>query len=140
MSYLVDTCVLAELTYSRPAAAVVAWLKQADPDSLHGSSLTLGEIEKGVERLPTGSEKARLRRWAEELCSEWRGRIVAVDEIVALEWGRLLARAERQGQPLPVVDALIGASAVVRGLTVVTRNESDIARTGAAVFDPWQAQ
>jgi predicted nucleic acid-binding protein len=138
MSYLVDTCVLSELTYPRPAAAVVAWLREADPDSLYVSSLTLGEIEKGVERLATGSKKARLRRWAEELCTEWRDRIVSVDEVVAIEWGRLLARAETRGQSLPVIDALIGASAVVRGLTVVTRNESDIARTGAAIFDPWQ--
>jgi len=138
MSYLVDTCVLSELTHPRPAATVVAWLKEANPDSLYVSSLTLGEIEKGVERLPAGAKKARLRRWAEELCTEWRDRIVAVDEVVAIEWGRLLARAEIRGQPLPVVDALIAATAIVRGLSVVTRNESDMARTGAAIFDPWQ--
>lgn len=137
MSYLLDTCVVSETTKPRPAATVLAWLKTADPVSLHVCVITLGEIEKGIERLPVSRQQGRLRRWAEQLRSEWQGGILDVDEAAAIEWGRILARAERRGEQLPVIDALIGATAVVHGLAVVTRNSSDIGRTGAAIFDPW---
>ena len=139
MSYLVDTCVVSELTRPRPSPAVTAWLGSVDPDSLYVSALTFGELEKGIERLATGSKKTSLRHWAEELRTEWRARSLPVDEVVAIEWGRMLARAETRGKPLPVIDALIAATAIVNGLTVVTRNEADISRTGAAIFDPWQS-
>jgi toxin FitB len=69
---------------------------------------------------------------------ESEGRILDVNEAVAIEWGRIAARAETQGFTLPVVDALLGA-AIVNGLTVVTRNTSDIVRTGVPVVDPWQS-
>jgi predicted nucleic acid-binding protein len=59
-------------------------------------------------------------------------RIVPVDQEIAACWGRLSADAQ-----LPVIDGLLAATAVVRGLTLVTRNTRDIARTGAAVVNPW---
>jgi predicted nucleic acid-binding protein len=54
-------------------------------------------------------------------------------------WGRISGEAERQGRKLPVIDGLIGATAMAHGLTVATRNTDDIARTGARVFNPWTA-
>lgn len=57
---------------------------------------------------------------------------------LALEWGRICARSELAGHPIPVIDALLGATAIVHGLAVVTRNASDIARTGAPIVDPWE--
>ena len=137
MSYLVDTCVVSEPTKPRPAPSVVAWLRTADPDSLFLSVLTLGEIEKGIERLLASKRKRELRRWFERVRAEASERIIAVDDAIAIEWGRLLARAEKRGEMLPAIDALLGATAVVHGLTVVTRNTSDIRRTGAPILDPW---
>jgi len=60
-----------------------------------------------------------------------------VDEPVALEWGRIAARTEQAGVPVPSIDALIAATAIVHGLAVVTRHASDIARTGVPIIDPW---
>jgi predicted nucleic acid-binding protein len=137
VSYLLDTCVVSEATKPRPDPRVLAWLEHADPESLFLSVITLGEIEKGIERLGTGRRKRELRRWFERVRAEAADRVLAVDDPVALEWGRLLGRAERRGDVLPAIDALLGATAIVHGLTVVTRNSSDIGRTGAAVFDPW---
>jgi len=102
------------------------------------SVLTLGEIEKGIERLASSARKRALRKWLERVRTESEGRVIAVDDAIATEWGRLLARAEKRGHTLPVIDAMLGATALVRGLTVVTRNNSDIARTGASIFDPWE--
>jgi toxin FitB len=137
VSYLVDTCVASEPTKPRPTPSVVAWLQEADPESLFLSVLTLGEIEKGIERLPVSKRRRELRRWFEHVRAEAADRIIAVDDVIAVEWGRLLVRAEKRGDRLPVIDALLGASAIVHGLTVVTRNSSDIRRTGAPILDPW---
>lgn len=138
MSYLLDTCVVSEPTKPRPAAPVLAWLRSVDAGSMHLSVLTIGELERGIERLADGARKRGLRSWLEELRGEAQERLLPVTDAIATEWGRLLASAEKRGGVLPVVDALIGATAIVHGLTVVTRNTSDIARTGAAILDPWR--
>ncbi|MBI2395363.1 MAG: type II toxin-antitoxin system VapC family toxin [Deltaproteobacteria bacterium] len=137
MSYLLDTCVVSEPTKPRPSAAVLAWLRSVDPDALHVSVITIGELERGIERLPDGARRRALRGWLEQLRGEATSRLLPVTDAVATEWGRLMAAAERRGAVLPVMDALIGATAIVHGLTVVTRNTSDIGRTGAAMLDPW---
>jgi predicted nucleic acid-binding protein len=139
VSYLLDTCVVSEPTKPRPAPTVTAWLSEVDPDDLYLSVLTLGELERGIERLADGRKKRGFRTWLERVRAESMDRILAVDDSIATEWGRILAKAEKAGSPLPVIDALIAATAIVRGLTVVTRNTSDIARAGAAILDPWLA-
>jgi toxin FitB len=139
VSYLLDTCVISEPTKPKPATSVLDWIRSADSEALYLSVLTLGEIERGVARIPDSQRKRRLRNWFEQLRSESEGRILDVNEAVAIEWGRIAARAETQGITIPVVDALLGATAIVNGLTVVTRNTSDIVRTGVPVVDPWQS-
>jgi toxin FitB len=137
VSYLVDTCVVSEPTKPRPATKVVAWLREAAPEALYFSVLTFGEIEKGIERLTGSARRRNLRAWMERVRALSADRILPVDEAVAIEWGRLLARAEKRGEVLPAIDALLGATAIVHDLTVVTRNTSDIGRTGARLVDPW---
>jgi toxin FitB len=138
VSYLLDTCVVSEPTRPRPATSVIAWLQSTAPESLYLSVLTLGELEKGIERLSDGRRRKQLRQWLQAIRVASEERILGVDDAIATEWGRMLARGENQGRPLPVIDALLAATAIVHGLTVVTRNSSDIARTGAALLDPWR--
>ncbi len=139
MPYLLDTCVLSEFTKPRPCAAVDRWLANVADASQFVSVLTLGEIEKGVVKLAKGARRTALDRWFDDLRTRLADRIVPVDWLVAREWGRISARCEAAGQPLPVVDALLGATAVVHGYSVATRNTSDIARSGATIVDPWSA-
>jgi predicted nucleic acid-binding protein len=137
VKYLLDTCVLSEMTKPRPSESVVRWLERAAEDALAVSVLTVGELEKGVRRLAAGERRRALERWLEEICRGYSERLVDVGAEVATEWGRIAAKAEGRGEPLPVIDALIGATAIVHRLTVVTRNTADIGRTGARVLDPW---
>lgn len=137
MKYLLDTCVLSELTKPEPSARVVAWLRAREQGELALSALTLGELEKGVQRLPAGKKKRALRSWLDELSQAYADRILDLTASVAVHWGRVAARAETAGEPIPVIDALIGSTAIVAGLTVVTRNTTDIARTGAEILDLW---
>ena len=135
MKYLLDTNVVSELRRKTPEPKVQAWVRRADPVTLHISVLTLGEIAKGVEILARRDAAAAnaLRRWLDGLREHYADRLVAVDAAIAEEWGRLSAT-----RPLPVVDALLAATARVRGMTLVTRNARDVKGTGAAVVDPWR--
>lgn len=137
MAYLLDTCALSEFTKPKPSASVDAWFAKLPDGADFVSVLTLGEIEKGIAKLATSRRRASLEKWFGDLRDRFDGRILVVDEPVALEWGRITARGELAGSPLPSIDALIAATAIVHGLAVVTRNTSDIARTGAPIIDPW---
>jgi len=137
MIYLLDTCVLSELTRPKPERAVLRWLEALDDSAVVISVLTLGELERGVGKLPTGARKRALAAWLEEIEGAYATRILDITAAVASEWGRLCARSERQGVTMPVIDSLIGATALVHQLTVATRNLADLNRTGARTFNPW---
>lgn len=137
MSYLIDTNVLSELRRRDPDANVVRWLADRPASTLYLSVLTLGELRKGIEGLPEGDRKRRLLDWLEvELPAYFAGRILPVDATVADRWGRLLAQA---GRPVPAIDSLLAATALVHGLTLVTRNLRDFPHPELLVLDPWTA-
>jgi predicted nucleic acid-binding protein len=138
MTYLLDTCVLSELTKPVPNGGVLGFLRGTDEASLRLSVLTLGELEKGVARLPASAKKEALEDWLREIREAYGARILEVTAEVAVEWGRLGARTEMKGRPVSVVDALIASTALVHGLTVVTRNTKDLARTSVKTENPWR--
>lgn len=137
MGYLLDTCLLSEVWKPKPNRGVLDWLGQTREDELFLSVLTLGEIKKGIARLPAGKKKAALGRDYALLRSRFSSRILTVTETVAETWGELSASATRDGRQLHVVDGLLAATALVAGLTVVTRNGADFAVTPVPLVDPW---
>ncbi len=138
MSWLLDTCVICEPTRPRPSPHVLAWLAGQPEESLHLSVLTLGEIRKGAALLPAGPKRKALEHWLEhDLRDRFAGRIIDVDSDVADLWGRMIASNEAKGRPLPTLDSQIAATALSRGLVLVTRNTPDFAATGAEMHDPW---
>lgn len=138
MAYLIDTCAFSEFTKPKPSPAVDAWFASIPDGADFVSVLTFGELEKGISRLGASRRRSSLERWFAALRDRLADRVLPVDGPVALEWGRIAARSEIKGVPIPVVDCLIAATAIVHGLSIVTRNTSDIARTGASIIDPWE--
>lgn len=137
MSYLVDTNVLSELRRREPDRQVVRWFSDRPASTLYLSVLTIGELRKGIESLADGDRRLRLIDWLEvEVPSYFAGRILPVDAVVADRWGRLVAQA---GRPLPAIDSLLAATALSRGLTLVTRNLRDFEHAGLQLHDPWSA-
>lgn len=135
MSYLLDTNVLSETRKRVPALGVAEWIAATPADQLCVSVLTLGEIEHGVARIRArgdGKQASALDRWLRELEAAFDGRIMSVTLEVAREWG-----SQRFVQPVPVIDALLSATARVHGLTMVTRNARDFERTGVQVLNPF---
>ena len=136
MSYLVDTNVLSELARPRPAAAVLGWFTEVPETQLYLSVLSLGELRRGVERLPAGKKQEGLRRWLEHVLPDrFESRLLAIDLAVSERWGRLCAESSRT---LPAIDGLLAATALCHDLRIVTRNERDFADTGVTVVNPWR--
>ena len=139
MKFLLDTCLISELVKKEPNPAVVNWLDEQDEQTLFLSVLNLGELQKGISKLPDGAKKDELQAWVElDLVDRFTGRILDIDLATALCWGRLQGETERTGEKLPVMDSLIAATAAAHGLVVVTRNVKDMERCGARVYNPWE--
>ena len=132
MTYLLDTNVLSAARRRTPAA--VEWLRAVDPATLFLSVITIGEIAKGIAlRARTAPVAAAgLDEWLDTLRRIYADRILAIDDAVAVAWGRLMAQ-----RTCPTVDALIAATARVHNLVLVTRNVTDFADTGVDVVNPW---
>jgi len=134
VSFLLDTNVVSDLR--RPGARsgrLRTWFEAQPAEALFLSVVTLGEIRQGIEQVRRRDrpQADRLGRWLEDLARHYADRLLPVDGAVADEWGRL--RAVRS---VPVVDALIAATARVHGLTLVTRNEKDVAGLGVPTLNP----
>jgi toxin FitB len=136
--YLLDTNVISELRKAgdaRADAAVMAWFRARDAGGMYISALTVMELEIGILRLARRdpAQGARLREWFERrVLPEFADRTLAVDRAVALRCARLHLPDPRSDR-----DAVIAATALVHGLTVVTRNMSDFATTGVDLVNPW---
>ena len=138
MSFLLDTNVVSEVIRPRPDPGVTAWLADADEDRVFMSVVTLAELRHGVERLVAGRRRARLDQWLRnELPLRFDGRILPVDQAVADAWGTVAARHDELGRPIGIMDAFIAATALVHGLTLVTRNASDFESSVHAIVNPW---
>ena len=136
--YLLDTNVISELTRPKPAAQVVEWLESLDESLLFLSVLTLGEIRKGITVLTTGRRRSILEAWLDtELAFRFAGRVLPIDTEIADCWGHLTGEAESHGRKVPVIDGLLAATSAVRHLTLATRNVTDFAPLGVAIFNPW---
>jgi toxin FitB len=140
MSWLLDTAVVSEPVRPKPDPAVLRWLDSHDEVEMYLSALTLGELQKGLVRMPEGKRRDRLAEWIEEdLGSRFEGRVLPVSIDICRAWGDMAGKAENRGRPLPVIDALIAATAICHGLTVATRNVRDFLATGVGVEDPWRS-
>ena len=128
MAFLLDTNVVSELRRSRPHGAVLAWLESVDDADLHLSSVTIGEIQAGIEltREQDPSIAHEIERWLDQVCDTFN--VLAMDRSAFRCWARLM---HRQSDTL-YEDAMIAATAKVHKLTVVTRNVVD--------FQPFEVQ
>lgn len=139
--FILDTNVVSELRKAGDGKAdvnVIAWLSQSDAVNFFISAISLMELEIGVRRIERrdAPQGVRLRTWMDTyVLPEFADRTLPIDATVALRCARLHVpdpRAER--------DALIGATALVHGMTVVTRNTADFGSFGVGLLNPWQPQ
>ncbi len=135
MAWLADTNVLSELRKGeRCDTGVRAWYTNAQDADLFTSVLVIGEARRGIEsvRRRDPVQAAVLDRWLLGLRGSMRDRVLPIDARVAERWGAL-----NVPDPLPTVDGLLAATALVHDLTLVTRNTRDFVSTGVQILDPF---
>ena len=138
MSYLIDTCCISELVKKKPNPNVVKWFSDRDELSMYLSVITFGELRKGIQKLSDSKKKKELNRWVkEDLNRRFKNRVLSINMEEVNKWGEILATAEKAGRPLPAIDSLIAATALVHDLSVVTRNTQDMEGSGVEVINPW---
>jgi tRNA(fMet)-specific endonuclease VapC len=138
MNYLLDTNVISELIAKQPNQTVVEWLDSLDPSTIYLSVITIGEIRKGIEKLPPSKRKDTVQAWLEtDLLLRFQGNMLNITTDVMLIWGELTGRLENEGTPIAALDGLIAALALQGKFGLVTRNDSDFQHTGVTVVNPW---
>lgn len=132
--YLLDTNVVSELRKTRPHGAVLAWIGRVDDADLHISSVTIGEIQAGIEmtRVQDKTRAAEIEIWLDQVAATYN--ILPMDARAFRAWAKLMHRQSAQ----LIEDAMIAATAMVHGLTVVTRNMRDFEQLGVRCFDPFK--
>jgi len=139
LNYLLDTCVISELVKTKPDLRVVQWIRSQDEESLFLSVITIGEIQKGISKLPDGrKKKQQLQNWlSNELQERFKDRILEIAIGTAHVWGQVLGSCEKKGVTLPAIDSLIASQGIFHKMTIVTRNISDMEPSGVPLFNPW---
>lgn len=137
MSFLLDTNVISEARKPNGNPRVREWLASVKGTDLFLSVLVVGEIRLGIERLRRRdpAQASIYETWLAELQQDYADRILPITIRIAEEWARLNAPS-----PVPVIDGLLAATAIVEGLTLVSRNTADLTRTGVRLFDPFDGR
>ncbi|HWB02203.1 MAG TPA: type II toxin-antitoxin system VapC family toxin [Verrucomicrobiales bacterium] len=138
MSWLVDTNIFSEPVKRKADPKVVSWLRDHEPE-LYVSTITIGELRRGIERLPAGKRKTQLHAWLQSLCDCMKGRVLSFNTSTAHVWGQLKAKWDKAGLNVPSLDSQIAATAQRHHLTLVTRNTSDFYLTGIKLHNPFSA-
>lgn len=131
--YLLDTNVVSELRKPKPHGAVVAWMQTADETSLYLSAVTIGEIQAGIEltREQDAAKANEIQDWLEQVASCFN--VLPMDAATFRVWAQLMHRRS----DTVYEDAMIAATAKVKGLTVVTRNVADFKPFGVPLLNPF---
>lgn len=138
--YLIDTNVVSEWVRAQPDRSVMAWTQAHAHDTLGLSAVSLAELWQGIEGMPAGARRHRLAEHVMHLLDTKFGEhILPFDAAAAMAFSRLITERRQAGRPIGFADAQIAATALSRGLTLVTRNGRDFDGLGLTIVDPWVA-
>jgi len=137
VNYLLDTCVISEIVKPAPSSRVIMWINNIPSERLFLCSLTIGEIRKGLTKLPESKKKEKLTDWLNTLLENYQDRILSIDIAIAENWGVMQRKTENEGMPMSSIDSLIAATSYTHNLILVTRNEKDFQASKLSIINPW---
>jgi len=135
VSWLLDTDVLSQPVKTGGNRAVIAWLER-EQDECYTSAIVIAQIAYWV-RTKEGRTRTRLQLWLRRSIEAMEGRILGFNVTTAHVWADQKPMLERAGQPMPVEDSYIAATARRHNLTIVTGNDKHFRRPGLKVFNPF---
>lgn len=137
--WLLDTNVLSELRRPRPNAKVVAFVAAQPLDRLYVSVVTFAEIRFGIELVPDSARRGELQDWLTlKVRPLFTQRTLPVSEDVMLKWRLLVEEGRKTRYTFSQPDLIIAATALLHGLTVVTRDTGDFEKARTPVVNPWE--
>lgn len=137
---LVDTNVVSEVMRPRPSGAVLDWLNRTPTANLYVSSISIAEIEFGLQSLPDGQRRDFLTKRFEQFIEQgFEHRTLDFDATAALAYGEIMSRCRRTGRAMSILDGQIAAIASIHHATLATRNVGDFSASGIEVINPWTA-
>ena len=137
MKYLLDTNVISEMYKPQYNQNVKTFIDSIPQERIYVSAVTIGELCYGIERLPISRKKHELSVYLYSIIPKWfKGRVIPIENELALEWGKMRARAKRT---LPGLDSLIAATALLHNMILVTKNIKDFNDIeGIDLINPWE--
>jgi toxin FitB len=137
--WLLDTNILSELRRPKPDTKVVNFVASKPLDLLFVSTVTFAEIRFGIERVANLARRAELSDWlAHKVRPMFEQRVLAVSEDVMFKWRLLVEDGRKAGHTYSQPDLIIAATALLHGLTVVSRDTSDFKKARVPVLNPWR--
>ena len=121
-----------------PNQKVIDYILTLNENDIYLSVITIGEIKAGVEKLANSQKKDKLLYWLEhDLLVRFENKIIDIDTEVMLQWGIVNTKLKQLGQPLPIMDSLIGATTQVKDMVLLTRNEKDFKNLDIKIINPF---
>ena len=137
--WLLDTNILSELRKPKPERKVLKFVASQPLELLFVSAVSLAEIRFGIELVSDAARRAELADWlTHKVRPLFEGRVLPISEDVMFKWRLLVEEGRKSRHTFSQPDLIIAATGLHYGLTIVTRDTADYARTPAAVFNPWR--
>ncbi len=134
---VLDTNVISEPLRAKPDASVLAWLDRQAPETLYLTSITLAELQAGIEVLPMGKRRRELQEATTEVVAEFEGRVLPFDRDSVPAFARVYASTHAAGNRIHFGDCAIAAIAMKRGFVLATRNTRDYRGADIELINPW---
>jgi len=138
MNYLLDTCAISETIKYDFSNSFREWFSEQLPQNIFLSSVTIGELVKGIDKLEESVKKRTLIKWLSSIEDEYQDTILPFNKDVAKTWGTMMAFLEKTGKRSPIQDSMIGATALHHNMILVTRNVKDFVNMPIEVISPWE--
>lgn len=120
-----------------PSPSVLQWFTSISDDHKYVSAITLGEINRGINKLPDGRKRNELISWFDNIQQFFQYQTYTIDTKISLKWGEMTAVMEKKGKRLSTADGLIAATAYIHGAILVTRNTKDFESVPIQILNPW---
>jgi toxin FitB len=136
--YLLDTNIVSESSKKQPDPNLEQWYKRISVDESRISSVSIGEIRRGIVALESGKRKTELEHWYQHLRPSFANRVIAADDVIFERWAEEMDRLKRIGRTPQILDALIAATALTHNLVMVTRNVDDFSIFNLKIINPFE--
>lgn len=135
---VIDTNVLSEMMRPSPSLKVVEWLNEQDTSTLYLTSIALGEIEYGLQILPSGNRRQMLHaRFEEFITKAFKSRILPYDALATQTYGSIMANQRALGRPMAICDGQIAAITKINNFHLSTRNTKDFKDCDIDLINPF---